>query len=53
MSGLKDNEVSPQMQEYIKNRKPGAKDTLVIPEGVSPDMKQYLEDNHNKKQRSK
>ena len=48
MSELKDNEVSPQMQEYIKNRKPGSKDQLAIPEGVSPEMKEYLEDMHAK-----
>jgi hypothetical protein len=51
MSELKDNEVSPQMQEYIKAKK-GHKD-LVIPDGVSPDMKQYLEDRHAKQQKQK
>jgi len=47
MSELKDNEISPQMQEYIKSRKPKSNE-LVIPEGVSPEMKEYLEDQHKK-----
>lgn len=50
MSELKENEVSPQMQEYIKSRKPKSNE-LVIPEGVSPEMQQYLEDQHKSKKK--